>query len=71
MTDSEGRIDRLEARVQKLEINSAVDFERHSAVIKRLDKIDGHISKLVWLIMAAIVGGFMTFILNGGLSYVR
>ena len=58
----------LEDRVSKLEIKSAVDHERHSSVILRLDKIDGHISKLVWLIMTAIIGAFMAFLMSGGMS---
>ena len=58
---------RMEDRIQQLEIKSAVDFERHESVMRRLDKIDGHISKLVWLIIVAIVGAFMTFVINGGL----
>lgn len=59
---------RLEERVSKLEIKSAVDHERHNSIVKRLDRIDGHISKLVWLIVAAIIGAFMTFMIGGGLS---
>lgn len=59
---------KLEERVSKLEVKSAVDHERHSTIVKRLDRIDGHISKLVWLIIAAIIGAFMTFIIGGGLN---
>lgn len=68
MFTTDEQLEKLEERVSKLEIKSAVDFERHSSVIKRLDKIDGHISKLMWLIVTAIVGGFMAFVINGGLS---
>lgn len=67
MSTTDEQLEKLEERVSKLEIKSAVDFERHSSVIKRLDKIDSHISKLMWLIVTAIVGGFMAFVINGGL----
>lgn len=66
--DSEQELSRLAERVSKLEINSAVDHERHSSIVKRLDRIDGHISKLVWLIVTAIVGAFMAFLISGGLN---
>lgn len=68
MAVSDERMSKLEERVAKLEIKSAVDFERHDSVIKRLDKIDGHVAKLVWLIVAAILGAFMTFLVRGGFN---
>lgn len=72
----------LDARVSALEVwrysqerdaavleerrrSEAVEFER---VNRRLDKIEQLISRLVWLIMVAIVGAFMTFVINGGLA---
>jgi hypothetical protein len=41
--------------------------QRFNQMDKRLDRIDGHISRLVWLIIAAIVGGFMSFVMRGAL----
>jgi len=64
---TEENLRRLEERVQKLETANAVDQERHTSIVRRLDKIDGHVSKLVWLIVTAIVGAFMAFVLKGGL----
>lgn len=60
------RFARSDERLTKLEVKSAVDHERHENILKRLDRIDGHISKLVWLIITAIIGAFMTFLIRGG-----
>jgi hypothetical protein len=40
---------------------------RFNQIDGRLDKIDGHIARLVWLIIAAIIGGFMSFVMQGSL----
>ncbi|UQS95100.1 hypothetical protein Pam3_29 [Pseudanabaena phage Pam3] len=60
------RFAKQDDRLTKLEVKSAVDYERHLAIVGRLDKIDGHISKLVWLILSAIVGALLTFLIRGG-----
>lgn len=60
------RFARSDERLTKLEVKFAVDHERHENILKRLDRIDGHISKLVWLIITAIIGAFMTFLIRGG-----
>lgn len=57
----------IEARMRAVETSQVANAVRYEAIASRLDKIDGHISKLLWLIIAAIVGGFMTFVINGGL----
>lgn len=62
----EERFARGDERLTELEVKSAVDHERHDNIIKRLDKIDGHINKLVWLIITAIIGAFMAFLIRGG-----
>lgn len=68
MPVSDEQFSKLEDRVSKLEIKSAVDHERHASIVKRLDKIDGHVSKLIWLMITGIVGAFMAFLISGGLS---
>lgn len=55
------------ARSDERRIHMDARFDR---VEGRLDKMDGHLNKLVWLILAAIIGGFMTFIIRGGLTIV-
>lgn len=62
------RFSKQDDRITKLEVKSAVDHERHTAIVGRLDRIDGHVSKLVWLILASIVAAVLSFILRGGLQ---
>jgi len=42
--------------------------ERFDNVEKRLDKIDSHISRVVWLVLTAIIGALMAFLISGGFS---
>lgn len=39
-------------------------------VDKRFDKLDSNVSKLIWLVIASIGGGVMSFVLKGGLNVV-
>lgn len=73
--DLDRRITSLETWKNKMEGDLKVDAvrreymdKRFNAVEDRLSKIDGHIAKLVWLILTAIVTGVMGFIISGGLS---
>lgn len=36
-------------------------------VVKGFERMDGLVSRIVWLIITALVGGVMAFILGGGL----
>ena len=72
-------LQKLEIRVRKLEqwtgtfdavnaerrAQSEADFRR---VYDRLDKIDGNLSKVVWIVLAAVIGGFLTFMMQGGFA---
>lgn len=58
----------MDKRVTKLEMDRAVEAERYQNIIRRLDKIEGGMSKLLWLVIAIITGGVMNFILSGGLN---
>lgn len=60
----------LEKRVQALETSTAVGSERHKIIVSRLDKLDSHLTWLIRLVIAAIIGGFLTFVLKGGLAGV-
>ncbi|MEO0859918.1 MAG: hypothetical protein AAFY65_04840 [Pseudomonadota bacterium] len=71
----EARLASVEAIISRLETDRAVNAEkqvrleeRFNQIDTRLDRIDGLISRLVWLIVAAIVGGFMSFLLRGSLT---
>ncbi len=58
----------IEYRINSLEKDGAVDAERYGSIIRRLDKIEAIMSKLMWLVVAVIVAGVMKFILDGGLN---
>ncbi len=66
------RIRKVEQWQQTFDALNAERRDRDAAEFKRvhdrLDKIDSHVSRVVWLIVATIVGGIMTFILQGGLT---
>ncbi|MEM1234777.1 MAG: hypothetical protein AAGH70_11690 [Pseudomonadota bacterium] len=68
-----GRLELLEASIRQMETERAVDLEkqkfieeRFNRLDQRLVKIEGHTSRLVWLIIAAIIGGLMSFMMRGG-----
>jgi hypothetical protein len=52
VTEHDKRISNLETRVAIAENNI-------TAINQKLDKIDANISKLIWLVMAAIVGAVL------------
>ena len=69
----ERRLTSLELSVAASETDRAVSDEklkfmnaRFDQIDRRLEKIDGHISRLVWMIIAAMVGGFVSFLMKGG-----
>lgn len=73
----ERRITSLELTVAAMETERAVSEEKRKFMVARfnqidgrLDKIDGHIGRLVWLIIAAILGAFMSFVIQGSLLSV-
>ena len=71
---AEERLAAVETAAARLETYRAVNEEKQkrlethfSQIDKRLDRIDALISRLVWLILAAIIGGFTSFVLKGNL----
>ena len=71
---TEERLANVEAAFVRFETDRAGNEEkqkrletRFNQIDKRLDRIDALISRLVWLIVAAIIGGFMSFVLKGSL----
>lgn len=59
------RSDMRIAEVRREHIDS--QFEQ---VNSRFNRLDMNISKLVWLVIAAIIGGVMSFVTSGGLAVV-
>ena len=41
--------------------------ERFDRVETRLDKIDAHVGRIVWLLVISILSAFMAFVIRGGL----
>ncbi|GAA0311617.1 MULTISPECIES: hypothetical protein [Rhodovulum] len=62
------RLNVLEPRVAKLEVDRAVGEERFKHIQTSLDRIQSSTSKVVWIVLTAILGGIMAFIINGGLN---
>ena len=57
-----------EKRLYALELKEAVVDEQYKTVINRLDKIDGHVNKLVWLALTSLAVPIFNFVMNGGLK---
>lgn len=58
----------LKAEVASLTTDRAVSVERHKTVIGRLDKLDGHMTWMVRLILGSIILAFLAFMYKGGIS---
>ncbi|MEM8773448.1 MAG: hypothetical protein AAGF53_00360 [Pseudomonadota bacterium] len=68
----EKRLTSLELSVSAMETERAVSEEkqkfmdvRFTHIDRRLEKIEGHISRLVWVVIAGILGGLMSLVLQG------
>ena len=68
------RVETLELSMREMVTERAVDQEKQKFIedrFNRLDlrlvKIEGHVSRLVWLIIATIIGTGMSLIMRGGL----
>ena len=57
-----------ETKLALQEVSDNYAKARFDNVEKRLDNIDSHISKVVWLILTAIIGAFMAFLVSGGFN---
>lgn len=75
----ETRVTSLEQWRQERNVADAVREERAKHIDERFDNLDkkvdagftrlnGLVSRIVWLIITALIGGVMAFILQGGLS---
>lgn len=70
----EKRLTSLELSIAAVETERAVSEERQkfmemrfNHIDRRLEKIDGHISRLIWAIIASIVGGIVHGLMTNGL----
>lgn len=62
------RIGVVETRINALERAADVTDERFKHIQGSLDKIEGSVSKVVWIVISAIIMAFVTFMLKGGLN---
>ena len=62
------RLDDHEKRLTRIETNEMVAGERQKHIEKSLSSIEANQSRLVWLVITALVAGLMAFALNGGLN---
>jgi len=67
INDAHTRLDVHEARIARLETSEAVSSERYLHIKAALDKIQTTTSKVAWIVIAAVIGGVMTFIIDGGI----
>lgn len=66
-TVSEAAFDSIRDRVSVLEREIAVAAESQRNIIARLERIDSNLSRIMWLIISAIVASAAGFMLKGGL----
>lgn len=64
----ESDVSTLKTDVMALKTQGAVERERHTVVLGRLDKIDGHISWILRLIVGGIVMAILGYALRGGFN---
>lgn len=62
------RLDTMDGRVSSLERNEAVSAVRMANIQASLAKIDTNLSRLVWIFITAVGGGFAAFIMKGGFN---
>jgi len=68
MPVSEIAFERMKADIEDLRFAQAARVEREKSDEARLSRIEGILSRLTWIVLAAIGGAFMAFVINGGLS---
>lgn len=66
---SELAFDTLRERINDLERDLAVRAETQRNILARLDKIDGNLSRIMWIIISAVAASVLAYVLNkGGVS---
>lgn len=64
------RIQAIESKINDIRIDMREGEVRREHIDKRFDQLDKNVSRLVWLVVSAIVGGVMSFVMKGGLTVV-
>ena len=68
------QIEKLAQRTYDLEKEHAVSTVQYENLVQRIDQlsngvseINNNLKKLVWIVVASLIGGSLTFVLQGGL----
>jgi hypothetical protein len=67
---TETQFDALRDRMVAVERQQAVREETMKVIGDRLTKIESTLSRLTWIVITAVVGAAITFLLNGGAIHV-
>lgn len=62
------RLNVHETRIAKLEVDGAVGEERFRHIQTSLDGIQSSLSKGMWIVLTAVIGGIIAFALRGGFN---
>lgn len=63
----EADMDLMWKAITALQLSDAIRGKESEQIISRLDRIDGHLSKLLWAFIAGFVTSAVVFVVNGGL----
>lgn len=69
--ETASNIHRITALESWRTLNDIADARKEvewSGMIKRLDKIDGNVSRVAWILIGSVVMAVMAFIFRGGLN---
>lgn len=62
----EERVLALENKTSNHEIRLAVAENNIDQINRKLDKIDANLSKVLWIMIAAVVGAVLKLVISGG-----
>ena len=65
--DHSTRLTQLEQWRMAVELANAVRDEQFKGVRKDISDIKTTLSRIVWLILTGLIGGFIAFVINGGM----
>lgn len=63
--DVRADVKQLENRVTSIETRLAVAERDIEGINKKLDKIDANLSKLMWIVIVAVVGAVLRIVMQG------
>jgi chaperonin cofactor prefoldin len=63
--DMDEKVATLESRVSNLETRVAVAERDIQGINQKLDKIDGNLTRLMWIVIIAVVGALLRLVVAG------